>query len=123
MNRNGIPGEPEDCNVCNGGTADGDADGSASDQIYVSCAADAFPGQPVGFDHPGCGAPGDPCASLSYAFSTIADGPGDGAEDIVCFRNTCEEDNLSPRSDGGGVPGTYPADRQWQRGAGLAPAR
>ncbi len=107
MNRNGIVGEPEDCHVCNGGLTDGDADGTTADVIYVSCATEVFSGQPQGFDHPGCGSPGDPCLTIGYAFETIADGPGDGAEDFVCFRNTCIEENLSPRSDGGGVAGTF----------------
>ncbi|MEM6453798.1 MAG: LamG domain-containing protein [Acidobacteriota bacterium] len=107
MDRDGIVGEPEDCNVCDGTVDDGDPVDSLADVIYVSCAAEVVAGQPAGSDHAGCGAPGDPCATIGYAFGTIADGPSDGAEDIVCFRNTCIEENLTPREGYGGVTGTY----------------
>ena len=104
MNGNGIVGEPEDCNVCDGSADDGDADGSGADVIYVSCAGDAFANQPPGSDHVGCGSSSAPCLTIGYAFETIADGPSQGREDIVCFRNTCYEENLSPEHSG--VAGT-----------------
>ncbi|NJL29189.1 MAG: hypothetical protein HC897_15555, partial [Thermoanaerobaculia bacterium] len=78
--------------------------------IYVSCAGDpggSYSFEDAGVDAPGCGSPTSPCLTIGYAFATIADGPGDGDEDIVCFRNVCTEENLSPRSDGGGVAGHY----------------
>ena len=110
MNRDGIVGGSGDCDVCDGSANDGDGDGSAADVIYVSCGGDpggSYTFYTAGTDTPGCGSPTAPCLTIGYAFATIADGPSDGAEDIVCFRNLCTEENLSPRSDGGGVAGTY----------------
>src|SRR5262245_52206611 len=76
MNRNGIFGEAADCHVCDGKTTDPDGDGVAEDLSYVDCEA--------GVDSPDCGAPGKPCRTLAEAWRKV-DGPGDGAEDIVCF--------------------------------------
>lgn len=117
MNRNGTFGEPEDCRVCDGVTADPDGDGVAEDIFYVDCDA--------GADNPSCGAPGNPCRTIEYAWNTRGDGPGDGAEDIVCFRGTCTTLlNFSPPA--GGLPDapdgppyyTVPAsgsqERDWQ---------
>ena len=83
LDDDGIIGEPEDCLVCDGATTDPDGDGTDEDLIYVDCDA--------GADNPDCGAPGSPCATVSFAFS-LADGGGDGAEDIICFKGTCREE-------------------------------
>lgn len=99
-NRNGLFGEAADCQVCDGHTTDPDADGVAEDLWYVDCQH--------GVDLAGCGSPTRPCRSLAYAWAN-ADGVGDGAEDIVCFRGRCPARLLSPR---GGLPGTYSWPRQ-----------
>jgi hypothetical protein len=97
MNRNGISGEPQDCHVCDGATTDPDFDGVAEDLIYVDAHA--------GADTSTCGTPVTPCRSIAYAWGARADGPADGAEDIVCIRGTFAAEQ--PISPGVGVAGTY----------------
>jgi len=98
LDHDGIVGEAEDCHVCDGITTDPDGDGIDEDLIYIDCSA--------GTDVPTCGAPNAPCRSIHYAYSSRVDGPGDGAEDILCFRGVCTtEDLISPPF--GGVPGFY----------------
>lgn len=110
MNRDGVFGGAGDCNVCDGVTADPDGDGVSEDQIYVDC--------DTGTNNGSCGGPGNPCRTITYAWGTRADGPGDGAEDIICFRGTCREEMITPGVSG--LPGTYtvPASgsqaRDWQ---------
>ncbi|MEM8962392.1 MAG: hypothetical protein AAGD38_12995 [Acidobacteriota bacterium] len=105
MNRDGVFGGAGDCDVCDGVTTDPDSDGVSEDLIYVDCQ--------TGVDLPSCGAPGAPCRTITYAWGTRADGPSDGAEDIVCFRGTCAEESISPAfggysmSDAGANPGAY----------------
>ena len=113
LNKNGIVGEAADCNVCDGSGTTG------ADEIYVSCAYDAGlhaagadtaddPGTP---QDESCGSPTSPCLTIDFAFSTIADGPNAGnGHDIVCFRNTCKEENLSPKYSGEGPHHTRPVD-------------
>ncbi|MEM6795659.1 MAG: hypothetical protein AAF725_16910, partial [Acidobacteriota bacterium] len=102
MDRDGLFGEPEDCNVCDGATADPDHDGVAEDLIYVDCAS--------GVNSASCGSPTSPCRTIQHAFDARADGPGDGAEDIVCFRGVCGGvENYSLPA--GGVPGFYAVPR------------
>ncbi len=109
MNRNGIVGEAEDCHVCDGVTADPDGDKVAEDLIYV----DADNGNDVS----GSGSPLNPYRTIQHAWDSV-DGPGDGAEDIICFRGTATtEAFISPGS--AGVAGTYlvaktgSQDRDW----------
>lgn len=65
------------------GTTDPDGDTTDEDLIYVDC--------DTGTDQASCGLVGNPpCASVVYALNNVADGPGDGAEDIVCFQGTCD---------------------------------
>jgi hypothetical protein len=98
MNRNGTIGESADCNVCDGVTKDPDGDGVNEDLIYVNCGA--------GSDTSSCGTPSNPCKTINYAWNTRGDGPGDGAEDIICFTGVCKtEENIQPGK--GGVAGTY----------------
>ncbi|MEM8994580.1 MAG: hypothetical protein AAGF23_07285, partial [Acidobacteriota bacterium] len=97
LDDDGVVGEPEDCRVCDGATADPDGDGVDEDLVYVDCGG--------GADADGCGSPESPCASMGFAFTQL-DGADDGAEDIVCFKGTCrEEAPLVPTT--AGVDGTY----------------
>ncbi len=97
MNRNGIVGEPADCQVCDGKTADPDGDGVGEDLLYVDAGA--------GDDLTGDGSPQNPYRTIQHAWN-VADGPGDGAEDILCFRGTATtEQFITPGV--GGVAGTY----------------
>ena len=106
MNRNGVVGEPGDCNVGDGVTLDPDGDGVAEDILYVDCNN----GDDVGGD----GSPANPFATIEHAFEQ-ADGPADGAEDIVAFTGTCTTvSNYTPPT-GGGVPGFYV---HWSRPGG-----
>ena len=104
MNRDGRIGDPLDCQVCNGvnalnpGNLDPDFDGIAEDIIYVDC--------DNGSNFVNCGPPGAPCKTIQYAWDTRGDGPGDGAEDIICFRGTCNNVEFYSPSNSG-VPGTY----------------
>ena len=92
MNDNGIVGEPEDCNVGDGVTLDPDGDGVDEDIIYVHCQ--------TGSDTTGTGSPQNPFGSIPYAFSQ-ADGPGDGAEDIIVFAGVCTDVNQLSFPHGG----------------------
>lgn len=130
MNRNGVVGEPAgpdpllepgDCNVCDGGpnhpthpatgTPDPDGDGVDEDLIYVDTNN--------GSDISGTGSALAPYQTLAKAWAE-ADGPGDGAEDIVCFRGTSNEISLTPPTGYRGLATTYtvPAAgsqaRDWQ---------
>ena len=108
MNRNGIVGEPDDCKVCNGGpnhpihpqtgTPDPDGDGIDEDFLYVD--AD------LGDDVNGTGSALAPLRTLAAAWA-LADGPEDGAEDIVCFRGTSHAFNSTPPEDFRGLETTY----------------
>jgi len=93
MNRNGIVGEAQDCHVCDGRTTDPDFDGVAEDLIYVDAGS--------GADTATCGSPSSPCRTLSHAWGTRADGPGDGAEDIICAAGVFRtEEHLGPAFSG-----------------------
>ncbi len=97
MNRNGIVGEPADCNVCDGETTDPDEDGVEEDLIYVD--ADE------GSDRSGNGSPDRPYRTIQFAWNT-ADGPGDDAEDIICFRGwATDEEAIIPGVSG--ITSTY----------------
>ena len=110
LDDDGVVGEPEDCNLCDGQTTDPDGDGVEEDLVYVSCGS--------GSDAFGCGTPQSPCGSIGYAWTHVIDGPEDGAEDIVCFRGSCAEENLRPAF--GGLSNTWTAKatgsegRDWQ---------
>lgn len=92
LNDNGILGQPADCQICNGVNTDPDGDGVLEDLIYVDCNS--------GNDAPNCGSPQNPCGTLDYATQQRVDGPGDGAEDIVCFRGICHPDTIRPHTYG-----------------------
>jgi len=96
LDRNGVIGEAADCRICNGQEADPDGDGVDEDLIYVD--ADA------GSDETGDGSPAHPYRTIAHGF-TQADGPADGAEDIVCFRGISTESSLDFAA--GGVAGTF----------------
>ncbi len=82
LNRNGVIGEAADCHLCDGSTTDPDGDGQAEDLIYVDAVA--------GNDGTGTGSPAQPYKTLAAAMAA-ADGPGDGAEDILCIHGTFNE--------------------------------
>jgi len=95
LDDDGVLGEPtDDCNVCDGVTADPDADGVVEDQIYIDSDA--------GSDITGDGSPQFPFRTIQHAWDQ-ADGPGDGAEDILCFTGIAEEGEIVPGTSG--VPG------------------
>ena len=97
MNRNGIIGEPEDCDVCDGETTDPDHDGIDEDLIYVDT--------DEGSNRSGNGSPSRPYQTIQFAWNA-ADGPRDGAEDIICFRGwATTEEAITPGVSG--VAGTY----------------
>ncbi len=97
MNRNGVVGEPADCHVCDGSTPDPDGDGTAEDLLYVDASG--------GSDATGDGSSEKPYRTIQHAWNT-ADGPGDGAEDILCFRGIATtEQFITPGVSG--VAGTY----------------
>jgi len=92
LDDDGVVGEPEDCTLCDGQTTDPDGDGVDEDLIYVD--AD------LGSDSSGDGSPASPYQTIQHAWDQ-ADGPGDGAEDIICFRGTATgEENIIPRVSG-----------------------
>ncbi len=98
FNRNGVRGEPEDCRVCDGVTTDPDGDGVNEDLIYVDSVS--------GMDGTATGAPSQPFQTIAAAMAA-ADGPGDGAEDILCLSGTFHEGITVSQS---GVAGQYTID-------------
>lgn len=96
LDDDGVIGEPEDdCRICDGLTTDPDGDGVNEDLIYIN--AD------TGSDVSGNGTPGQPFKTIQHAWDS-ADGPADGAEDILCLRGTVTtEENILPKVSG--VPG------------------
>jgi hypothetical protein len=96
MDRDGIVGEAEDCDLCDGETIDPDHDAVYEDIYYVDPA--------TGGDDVTCGASDDPCDTIQYAWNTRADGNGDGQEDIICFKGTAIEEVTQGTA---GVTGTY----------------
>ncbi|NVB40676.1 LamG domain-containing protein [Pseudenhygromyxa sp. WMMC2535] len=124
LDRDGIVGEPEDCNLCDGSTNDGDDNGANT--IYVSCAKGADTTYPAGDDYPSqgtCGSPEQPCETIARAIElAAASSPTSGAdEDVICFRNICVEENLSPPAGHGGFPDCHRVARsgsearEWRR--------
>ncbi len=106
MNDNGVVGESADCRVCDGVTADPDGDGVDEDLVYID--AD------TGSDATGDGSPGNPYATIQFAWNS-SDGPGDGAEDILCFAGTATtEEEIHPPH--GGVPGTFVVPKSGSQG-------
>lgn len=95
LNDDGIIGDPiADCDICDGVTRDPDGDGVDEDLIYID--------SDNGSDLTGDGTPQLPFRTIQYAWRQ-ADGPGDGAEDILCFRGVAEEEEIIPGTSG--VPG------------------
>ena len=98
MDRDGIIGEQGDTHVGDGRTADPDGDGVDEDLVYVD--ADG------GSDETGNGAASTPFKTIGKALATV-DGPGDGAEDIICISGVFRETITIPH---GGIPGQYERD-------------
>jgi len=92
LNHNGIFGEPADCHVCDGVTTNPYGDSNPPNMVYVSCQ--------TGADNPTCGSPGNPCASINYAWNYRTGPPSSPSADIICFRGTCHEDGISPGVSG-----------------------
>jgi hypothetical protein len=97
LNHNGIFGEPADCHVCDGITTNPYSDSAPPNMVYVSCQ--------TGADNPSCGSPGNPCASINYAWNYRTGPPASPSADIICFRGTCHEDGISTAASG--KPGAY----------------
>ncbi len=97
-NRNGVLGEPADRRIGDDRTRDPDGDGVDEDLLYVDSQS--------GNDATGDGTPQQPFRTIQRALDA-ADGPQDGAEDIVCISGVFHE-TLVMRH--GGVPGHYVRD-------------
>ena len=98
MDRNGLLGEASDRRVADGKTRDPDGDGVEEDILYV----DADRGR----DDTGDGSPDRPFRSIQKALDS-ADGPDDGAEDIIATAGTFHE-SVTIRH--GGAAGHYVRD-------------
>ncbi len=98
MNRDGLIGGLADRSVADGKTADPDGDGVNEDILYVD--------SETGDDVTGDGTAARPFKTIQKALDE-ADGPRDGAEDIVCISGTFHE-ALTLKN--GGVPGAYRRD-------------
>ena len=85
MNNSLIYGEPEDCNVGDGVTLDPDSDGVNEDLIYVH--------SDTGSDMSGTESPAAPYRTLAHALGQ-ADGPSNGAEDIIVFAGVGSPDEV-----------------------------
>ena len=98
MNRNGILGEEADRLVGDGKTADADGDGVDEDLLYVD--------SELGNDETGDGSSGRPFRTIQKALDT-ADGPEEGAEDVICISGTFHETLIMHH---GGARGHYVRD-------------
>ena len=98
MNRNGILDEEADRLVGDGRTADPDGDGVDEDLFYVD--------SEQGNDETGNGSSDRPFRTIQKALDT-ADGPEDGAEDVICVSGTFHE-TLTMHH--GGAAGHYVCD-------------
>ncbi len=98
MDRDGIIGGTGDDDVGDGVTTDPDGDGIDEDILYVD--ADS------GSDSTGDGSAGNPYKTVQYALDQ-ADGPGDGAEDIIAIAGVFQEELTLTQS---GVAGYYTRD-------------
>ncbi len=98
MNRNGILGEQADQLLGDGKTADPDGDGVDEDLLYVD--------SEQGNDETGDGSSHKPFQTIQKALDT-ADGPEDGAEDIILISGTFHETLIMRH---GGVAGHYLRD-------------
>ncbi len=98
MNRNGILDEEADRLVGDGRTADPDGDGVDEDLFYVD--------SELGNDETGNGSSDRPFRTIQKALDT-ADGPEDGAEDVICVSGTFHE-TLTMHH--GGAAGHYVRD-------------
>ncbi len=102
FDHDGVLGEdPDDMpwkNVTASTSMDIDGDGTNEDIIYV----DSYDGD----DSNGDGSPNNPYQTIQKAFD-MADGPGDGAEDIICIYGTFHEAVTLTQS---GVSGYYTRD-------------
>ncbi len=98
MNRNGVIGEAADAHVGDGVTADPDGDGVNEDILYVD--------GDTGSDTTGDGSAARPYKTVQKALNRC-DGPGDGAEDIICIAGTFQEELTLTQS---GVAGYYIRD-------------
>lgn len=91
LNANGTLGESTDCNICNGNTTFSD-----KRQIYVDCQS--------GNDTSGTGQAASPYRSIQHAMNSTSS----GVQNIICFKGTCSEQNLTPQQSG--VSGSYTRD-------------
>ena len=98
MNRNGILDEEADRLVGDGRNADPDGDGVDEDFLYVD--------SEQGNDETGYGSSDRPFRTIQKALDT-ADGPEDGAEDVICISGTFHE-TLTMHH--GGAAGHYVRD-------------
>jgi len=131
LDDDGIVGEAsDDCTICDGDTGDGtftvdpDGDSTEEDINFVDSA--------TGTDDTTCGWPGDlgdggptehPCATVQWvldgsntAYTKKFDGPGDGAEDIMCVAGSFTDITMTLSQSGRTTTHTarnsheYPAD-------------
>ena len=98
MNHNGILGEEADRLGGDGRTADPDGDGVDEYFLYVD--------SELGTDETGDGSSDRPFRTIQKALDT-ADGPEDGAEDVICISGTFHETLVMHH---GGVAGHYVRD-------------
>ena len=98
LNRNGVLGEPADRLIGDGKTKDIDGDGVDEDLLYVDSR--------TGDDATGDGSPERPYKTIQKALD-MADGPADGAEDIICIAGVFKEELMLTQS---GVAGKYVRD-------------
>lgn len=93
---NGVPGEPQDCRVCDGRTADVDGNGVEDRLLYVDCDSAGA----------GDGSPTRPFATIAEAMDVL-ELPSPDTIQGVCFRGRCRESVTPPQS---GALGTMVVD-------------
>ncbi len=88
VDRDGIVGEPGECDFCDGVTEDPDGDGYAQPILYVDCDAGLDPELLT----PGaCTDPEAPCRTIGRAMTDIPNTSASDEQGIVCFTGTCIE--------------------------------
>ena len=88
LDGNGVPGEPQDCRVCDGRTKDVDGNGVEDRLLYVDCDSAAA----------GDGSPARPFAAIAEAMDVL-EAPSVDSIQGVCFRGRCRE-SVTPSQSG-----------------------
>lgn len=88
VDKDGIVGEPGECDFCDGITKDPDGDGYAQPILYVDCDEGI---DPETLTSKACTNPNAPCRTINRAMDEIPNTSDADEQGVVCFSGTCRE--------------------------------